>query len=176
MLEGFVGTLLRAAQVHTGQPSIGYTKVKWSDNVHIHCYESDPMAFPVLKSLRRSSNQSKKRFRNECEAVNSNRLQAKNNILKLYCSLLPRLQRYDLQNMSTADMESKLIQIIEEMDCLRRVDPGTGDFCKCTKYTNLEIRLLLLLEALDCLTRKAYIESLPSTPDDIDNRRCFLFF
>ena len=167
---------LRAAQVHTGQRSIGYAKVKWSENVHVHCYESDPTAFHVSKPLRRSSSQPKKRFRNECEAVNSNRLQAKNNILKLYCSLLPRLQRYDLQNMSTADMESKLIQITEEMDSLRRVDSDTGDFCKCTKYTNLEIRLLLLLEALDCLTRKAYIESLPSIPDDIDNRGCFLFF
>ena len=118
----------------------------------------------------------KKRFRNVREAISSNRRQVKEDIMRHYCTILPRMRRFDFDKLSPAEMESKQIQIITELDELRQVDANTGNFCSSEVYISLEMKLLLLLEASDCIAQKAYVECLDiSLDDETDNNACLSF-
>ena len=179
MLNRLMGGLKRAAQFHSRELANVTPKVRWSDIVQTHYYEIDTTLCPATtRPTRRIACDSKKKFRNVFEAVSINRRRVRDEILQNYYNVLPRLRRNGFHKLSLAEMESKQMEIIDELDNLRRVDLITDDVCASETYISLEEKLLLLLEASDCFTQKANTEQLMSCNDD-DNResnRACLFF
>ena len=180
MLDRLMGVLQNAAQLHARQPAHVSPKVKWSDDVRIHYYDIDPAINSATSRPIKRIACSKKRFRNVIEAVNINRRRVRDETLQQYYNILPRLRRFGFNNLSVADMESKQMEIIDELDTLRRVDPNTNtsDYFKSETYMQLEEKLHLLLEASDCFAQKASTELIMSFAHDEDaecNRACLIF-
>ena len=141
-------------------------RIQWSDHVQVHFYEIEKSSPAPLKKVRRKVNVFKQSFRDVYEAKISNRQAVTDDILIKYICLLPSLRRFDFHNMSLADMESKQIEIINELDGLQcKQDPDSTNICTSETYKKLEDTLLLLLEAADCLAQKANIEQLAARDD-----------
>ena len=154
------------------------SKIKWSNHDQNHFYKRDSETPPALKPVRRLSNYRRKTFSNPLEAVSSNRRHVRDDVLRHYASILPRLRHFGFHVMSLEEMETNQHDLINELDNLREVDPDTGFVCTSDAYKALEDKLLLLLEASDCLAQKANIEKqLSCTYDDSaeSNRVCLIF-
>ena len=180
MLIQMMEMLKNASRSHARQIANVSPKVKWSDDVRTHNYEIDAVIRSATsRPIRRIVSNSKKRFRNVIEAVNINRRRVRDETLQQYYNILPRLRRFGFNNLSVADMESKQMEIIDELDTLRRVDPNTNtsDYFKSETYMQLEEKLHLLLEASDCFAQKANTEHISCTYDDNveSNRACLIF-
>ena len=181
MLIQMMEMLKNASRSHARQIANVSPKVKWSDDVRTHNYEIDAVIRSATsRPIRRIVSNSKKRFRNVIEAVNINRRRVRDETLQQYYNILPRLRRFGFNNLSVADMESKQMEIIDELDTLRRVDPNTNtsDYFKSETYMQLEEKLHLLLEASDCFAQKASTELIMSFAHDEDaecNRACLIF-
>ena len=178
MLIQMMEMLKNASRSHARQIANVSPKVKWSDDVRTHNYEIDAVIRSATsRPIRRIVSNSKKRFRNVIEAVNINRRRVRDETLQQYYNILPRLRRFGFNNLSVADMESKQMEIIDELDTLRCVDPNTGNVFTSETYMQLEEKLHLLLEASDCFAQKANTEHISCTYDDNveSNRACLIF-
>ena len=177
--------LKRAVHLNAKQKPTRSARIKWSDAVQYHaidCCDTDQDNTSQRNMSGQSSAQlskQRKRFRDECEAIKYNRLQIHNEITLRYDSILPALQHFNYDKLSLPEIESTQVQLMDDLDQLKRVDPEMTDSLISERYAILESKLELLLDASNYVSQLEFVETIVSSAKcDHDKKQaaCFAFF
>ena len=137
------------------------TKIRFSNVVVTHNYESD-VELPERK-IGASESKGKvyrKVFRNETEAIESERKRVQQQLTQCFLNMEPKLTNFHLSSAHVDELDKLQDVVADELDGLRQVDPNTGDLQESKNFLALESKLLFFLEALECLKQKEYVDNL----------------
>jgi hypothetical protein len=111
---------------------------------------------------------SRRNFRNEKEAIDSNQKKVREVLTQQFLNMEPKLYALALPSICVSDMEKLQTQLLAQLDDLREIDPETGNFCETKEFADLENKFVLLLKALDYFEQKKFLEALsqPKSPEE----------
>ena len=162
----------------TTQQTAASTRVRWSENiVNYNCESTSAWTCEKRsKQEKQKQNNARRRYRNELEAITSDREKIHDELTRHYCTLVSEISCFYMSKMSVHEMEATLDNLIDELDKIREVDPDTGILYESEQFISLEKRFKLLLEMSECETRRVYVKSLLSTEtakNVANDRICF---
>lgn len=158
-------------------------KLTWSETEvgFIYQYNSSDLTAVEVSTVKGQGTRSAKlldltasKFSSADDAVNYLQFKKKREFEDRWQIILKSLFLYEIKDLSVENLYSLEMQVMDEMDSRRQMDPITGELCECEEYVALEEMLWVLEEALNCIFQIQHLDNqtqLSAGKSDLDSCR-----